>query len=198
MTGEEAIKTLKENCCAMCAYASHDMDSCDIRGCDNRDAIKVLEQEPCTDAISREELLRAIDTWDKFGYTETGCFVREPKVPYIHCDDVINCIKGMPPVKPQYTDAEIQKAYEIGKAENIDMLDRIRAEIEEYRDAMPWENKSLVKWETINYILEQIIDKYKASLKEDDKCQECQKDWTKCTTCPVMMKWVKKYKEEWE
>lgn len=38
----------------------------------------------------------------------------------------------------------------------------------------------------------------KTSLKEDDKCQECQKDWTKCTTCPVMMKWVKKYKEEWE
>ena len=45
MTTEEAIKTLKENCCAMCAYGSQDMDSCDIRGCDNRDAIKALEQE---------------------------------------------------------------------------------------------------------------------------------------------------------
>ena len=64
-------------------------------------AIKALSQEPCDDAISREELLKAIDTWDKFGYTETGCFVREPKgdyVPYIHYVDVIKCIKGMPSV----------------------------------------------------------------------------------------------------
>lgn len=51
MTREEAIKTLKENCCAMCAYCSKDMDSCDIRSCDNKDAIKVLEQESCEDAI---------------------------------------------------------------------------------------------------------------------------------------------------
>lgn len=46
MTREEAINTLKENCCAICAYGSQDMDSCDIRSCDNRDAIKALEQEP--------------------------------------------------------------------------------------------------------------------------------------------------------
>lgn len=67
-------------------------------------AIQALSQEPCEDAISREELLKAIDTWDKFGYTETGCFVREPKcdyVPYIHYDDVIKCIKNAPLVTPQ-------------------------------------------------------------------------------------------------
>ena len=45
MTREEAIKTLKENYCAMCAYGSQDMDSCDIRSCDSKDAIKALEQE---------------------------------------------------------------------------------------------------------------------------------------------------------
>lgn len=45
MTREEAIKTLKENYCAMCAYGSQDMDSCDIRSCDNRDAIKALENQ---------------------------------------------------------------------------------------------------------------------------------------------------------
>lgn len=64
-------------------------------------AIEALSQEPCDNAISRDELLKAIDTWDKFGYTETGCFVREPKgdyVPYIHYDDVIKSIKGMPSV----------------------------------------------------------------------------------------------------
>ena len=49
-------------------------------------------------------MLDAINTYDKFGYTETGCFVREPKgdyVPYIHYDDVIKCIKNEPPVTPK-------------------------------------------------------------------------------------------------
>ena len=42
MTREEAIKTLKENYCSMCAYGSCDMDNCDISYCDNREAIEVL------------------------------------------------------------------------------------------------------------------------------------------------------------
>lgn len=46
MTREEAINTLKENLCGLCAYGSQNMESCDIRGCDNREAIKTLEQEP--------------------------------------------------------------------------------------------------------------------------------------------------------
>ena len=58
MTREEALETLKENFCAMCAYGSQSMMSCDIRGCDNRDAIKALEQEACEDAISRAEAIR--------------------------------------------------------------------------------------------------------------------------------------------
>ena len=44
MTNKEAIEILKENLCSMCAYDSQNMESCDIRGCDNRDAIKALEQ----------------------------------------------------------------------------------------------------------------------------------------------------------
>ncbi len=48
MTKEEAYKTIKENLCAMCAYGSQNMESCDIRSCDNRDAIKALEQESKT------------------------------------------------------------------------------------------------------------------------------------------------------
>ena len=58
------------------------------------------------DLISREELLKAIDTWDKFGYSARYGLERLDKddrgyVPYIHYDDVIKCIKGMPSVKPQ-------------------------------------------------------------------------------------------------
>lgn len=41
------------------------------------------------------------------------------------------------------------------------VIEQIRDEIEEYRDSLPWESNSIVKWNTINYILEQIIDKYK-------------------------------------
>ena len=61
MTREEAIETLKENLCAMCAYGSQSMMSCDIRGCDNRDAIKALEQEPSKDCISRLSLVNKIE-----------------------------------------------------------------------------------------------------------------------------------------
>lgn len=48
MNREEAIKTLKENYCAMCPYGSQNMDSCNICICDNRDAIKALEQDERT------------------------------------------------------------------------------------------------------------------------------------------------------
>lgn len=54
MTRKEAIKTLKENLCGLCAYGSQNMESCDIRSCDNRDAIKALEQEPILDKIKAE------------------------------------------------------------------------------------------------------------------------------------------------
>lgn len=94
------------------------------------DAKRALEQEPCThpdkchecekiltctyykqepsgDAVSRTELLKAIDTWDKFGVDDTNSLFRLDNlslphyVPYMHYDDVIKCIKGMPSVKPQ-------------------------------------------------------------------------------------------------
>lgn len=44
MNCEEAFKTLKEYLCGLCAYGSQNMESCDIRGCDCRDAIKVIER----------------------------------------------------------------------------------------------------------------------------------------------------------
>ena len=61
----------------------------------------------CDDAISRKELLKAIDTWDKFGVDDTNSLFRLDNlslphyVPYIHYDDVVKCIKGMPSVNPQ-------------------------------------------------------------------------------------------------
>ena len=49
MTVDEALELLKENLCAMSAYSAKSMEECDIRDCDNRNAIKVLE--------------RYVDTW---------------------------------------------------------------------------------------------------------------------------------------
>ena len=55
------------------------------------------------DLISRDELLKAIDTWDKFGCDADTKLVpyQDHYIPYIHYDDVIKCIKGMPSVNPQ-------------------------------------------------------------------------------------------------
>ena len=62
----------------------------------------------CGDAVSRAELIEALDTWDKFGYAPTNELIplrgnvdKDKYVPYIHYDDVIECIKGMPSVTPQ-------------------------------------------------------------------------------------------------
>jgi hypothetical protein len=52
-TLNEAIKTLKENLCGSRAYGSQNMESCDIRGCDNRDAIKVIEKNLCDSCINK-------------------------------------------------------------------------------------------------------------------------------------------------
>lgn len=75
ITTEQAIKTLKENCCAMCAYGSQDMDSCDIHGCDNRDAIKAMEQGDVLDKIradiEQEITYKPMEMWDyRMGLTK--------------------------------------------------------------------------------------------------------------------------------
>lgn len=85
------------------------------------------------------------------------------------CVDVED-VRQLPPVKPQYTDteiqkmqdlefAEIQKAYEIGKAEGSEALDKIRAEIERIADE---EQKHDEKWAIGLRYAVKIIDKYKA------------------------------------
>ena len=75
--------------------------------------LKALEQEPCEDAISRQDALDCL--------TATGL----KKFDFIL--DARDKIKNLPSVTPQYTDeeiqkmqeleqAEIEKAYELGKA----------------------------------------------------------------------------------
>ena len=88
MTKDEAIKTLKDNYCAMCAYGSQNMDSCDIRSCDNKDAIKILEQELFGDAISRQAVLDYL--FRPYSNEELYSNI-----------DIANFIKELPSVTPQ-------------------------------------------------------------------------------------------------
>jgi hypothetical protein len=103
----EAVKQLedlREHCSGMINNTS--IGGADIWGKDVEAldlAIKALEQEPCEDVISRDELLKAIDTWDKFGCDADTKLVpyQDHYISYIHYDDVIKCIKGMPSITPQ-------------------------------------------------------------------------------------------------
>ena len=92
----------------------------------NKDNYEALEQEPTTkndlevEVIDRAELLKAMDTWDKFGNDPNKGLIilRTPAlkgryIPYVKYDDMVNCVKGMPIVTPQEP-----------------ILDKIRAEIE--------------------------------------------------------------------
>lgn len=51
--------------------------------------------------IDADETLKAMDTWDKFGYTEAGRMIRNPGddyVPYVHYEDMVKAVNGTPTV----------------------------------------------------------------------------------------------------
>ena len=56
--------------------------------------------------IDGDELLNAIDTWDKFGYTAGGNLIRlnrdnkDMYETYIHFRDSVKCIENMPTIIP--------------------------------------------------------------------------------------------------
>ena len=71
-----------------------------------------------SDLISRSELLKAMDTWDKFGYDEHNRLIRidstnEEYVPYVRYEDMVNCVMNMP------------TAYDVDKV--VEELEEIRA-----------------------------------------------------------------------
>ncbi len=104
MTKEMAIKGLKENLCSLCAYGSQNMDSCDIRECDNRDYIKTLEQQPSEDCVSRTEVMTEIQLNAK-RYSLAKESVGLGQVVWsdnlISINDVLDVIRALPPVTPR-------------------------------------------------------------------------------------------------
>lgn len=61
------------------------------------DAIKALEQEP-TDAVSRSELQKTIDSLPVFNFVHNG---HEEADDYYNCESVDMVIRNLPPVTPQ-------------------------------------------------------------------------------------------------
>ena len=51
--------------------------------------------------IDADETLKAMNTWDKFGFEHTGCFVRNPEddfIKYVHYDDMVKAVSGTPTI----------------------------------------------------------------------------------------------------
>lgn len=199
MSREEAIEVLQQD--IPCEHDTDLIEALDM-------AIEALEQQPCTDAISRQAVL---DLAKFDGRENLGSIIhafdveqlppvnpaekQEPCKDTISREAVIDIIEDvcpiygndyryilrdkvneLPPVTPQYTDAEIQKmqdlesveiqtAYEIGKAEGSEVLDKIRAEIDSYCGDNRDRNDGL-------YIAMRIIDKYKASPTGAERSEE--------------------------
>lgn len=97
MTRKEAIKILVDGL---------NDNSIDMLDDEQEEALRMAIQalQADGDLISRTELLKAIDTWDRFGIDDTNSLFRLDNlslphyVAYIHYDDVVKCIKGMPTV----------------------------------------------------------------------------------------------------
>ena len=60
MNRKEAIETLRENYCAMCAFGSQNIDTCTIRECDTRTALNMIFEE----LEKLNKIYRVIDDWN--------------------------------------------------------------------------------------------------------------------------------------
>ena len=77
-----------------------------------------------SDLISRSELLKAMNTWDKFGCDKYGRLVMldstngKAYVPYVHYEDMVNCVKNMPTA---YDVDKVVEEFEKVKTINVDV-----------------------------------------------------------------------------
>ena len=131
------------NCDRKCESCDLVMDSFVLKDAYNM-AIKALEQEPCddananqhnsnalndvgqhtnaleVDAISRKSLKHKLQEHHDFFVNAYGGFSNLPQNDKARVDEILNCIAMVvnePPVKPQYTDDEIQKIQDLEQAE---------------------------------------------------------------------------------
>ena len=83
------------------------------------DASKKFRTEPCEDCISREALKQKLQEEHDFFVNAYGGFSNLPQNDKARVDEITNCIAMVvnePPVKPKYTDEEIDKAQAVEQA----------------------------------------------------------------------------------
>ena len=126
MTKEEAIKILDKQ---RIEYLEEWVDYGRVNGAYQM-AIKALEQQT-EDAISRQAVDTLVDELAR-AISDERCFISRGRSTATIMQDILD----LPPVKPKFTDediqkmqdleqAEIQKAYELGKAEGVEIKDCI-------------------------------------------------------------------------
>jgi hypothetical protein len=101
-----------------------------------KEAIKTLEQEPCEDAVSRKAVLNTLNRMDSV--------LDEDRTVPKYKELLVACYNDLPPVTPERN-----------------VLDKIRAEIEELKNAPPCFDDMFEYKYAVDECLE-IIDKYKA------------------------------------
>ena len=115
-----------------------------------------------SDLISRSELLKAMNTWDKFGCDCHSGLVRidntnnEEYVPFVHYEDMVKCVNDMP------------TAYDVDKVVN---------ELEEVKmryfltTANTGDEKSDFAYENVGNALDKAIEIVKQGGVSDDVCE---------------------------
>ena len=120
-----------------------------------------------SDLISRSELLKAMDTWDKFGYDEHNRLIRidstnEEYVPYVHYEDIVNCVKAM------------TTAYDINKVvEELESEKRYGSKYDSYYEENLYRGE-MFENDINNKTIDNAIEIVKHSGVDDDVCEWAQ------------------------
>jgi len=154
MSLQDAIQVLKDTNC----YGTMDIAKTVI--------LKALEQEPCTDAISRKAVLDAISS-DRYDYSA-----------------LLEYVKQLSPVTPQYTDAEIQRMQELEQAEIQKAYELGKAEMQPCEDAIS-RDKAIVQ---LNHLLSDWDDDWNVAIR---KCIETIKIVQPVAPQPKMGRWIR-------
>lgn len=134
------------------------------------------------DCINRAELLKAMGTWDKFGYSARYGLERLDKddkeyIAYVKYDDMVNCVKGMPSVTSQEPTTKNNLGVDcISREEAIKTIRRYGVGCFDADEFSPEECERFVIGKLNE--LDSVIPKGVTVTDFADKCRECGKQKT--------------------
>ena len=115
-------------------------------------AMKALEQQPCEDCISRQAVLDVINFEDKWLFDANGHNANT----HIAFNGLESRVKALPPVKPKYTDEEIDKAQAVEQA-YVDKMVELAVEETRQKWLESFDTSSATKcFEAVNILKERL------------------------------------------